>query len=77
MDVRRKAAARRWAQTWSRCASAAVADALSTAALSMDAAEIERACAALGARVLVARDQNKAMDLVRDPLKWIGPSMGD
>ena len=77
VDVRRKAAARRWAQTWSRCASAAVADALSTAALSMDAAEIERACAALGARVLVARDQNKAMDLVRDPLKWIGPSMGD
>ena len=77
VDVRRKAAARRWAQTWSRCASAAVADALSTAALSMDAAEIERACAALGARVLVARDQNKAMDLVRDPLKWIVPSMGD
>ena len=77
VDVRRKTAARRWAQTWSRCASAAVADALSTAALSMDAAEIERACAALGARVLVARDQNKAMDLVRDPLKWIGPSMGD
>ena len=77
VDVRRKAAARRWAQTWSRCASAAVADALSTAALSMDAAEIERACAALGARVLVARDQNKAMDLLRDPLKWIGSSMGD
>ena len=77
VDVRRKMAARRWAQTWSRCKSAAVADALSTAALSMDAAEIERACATLGARVMVARDQNKAMDLVRDPLKWIGPSMGD
>ena len=77
VDVRRKAAARRWAQTWSRCASAAVADALSTAALSMDAAEIERACAALGARVMVARDQGRAMDLLRDPLKWIGPSMGD
>ena len=77
VDVRRKAAARRWAQTWSRCASAAVADALSTAALSMDAAEIERACAELGARVMVARDQGRAMDLLRDPLKWIGPSMGD
>ena len=77
VDVRRKTAARRWAQTWSRAASAAVADALSTAALSMDAAEIERACAALGARVLVARGQGKAMDLVRDPLKWIGPPIGD
>ena len=49
VDVRRKTAARRWAQTWSRAASAAVADALSTAALSMDVAEIERACAMLGA----------------------------
>ena len=77
VDVRRKTAERRWAQTWSRAASAAVADALSTAALSMDAAEIDRACAALGARVLVARGQNKAMDLVRDPLKWIGPPIGD
>ena len=77
VDVRRKTAARRWAQTWSRAASAAVADALSTAALSMEAAEIGRACASLGARVLVARGQNKAMDLVRDPLKWIGPPIGD
>ena len=77
VDVRRRTAARRWAQTWSRAKSAAVADALSTAALSMDVAEIERACAALGARVMVARDQKKAMDLLRDPLKWIGPSMGD
>ena len=77
VDVRRRTAARRWAQTWSRAKSAAVADALSTASLSMDVAEIERACAALGARVMVARDQNKAMDLIRDPLKWIGPSMGD
>ena len=77
VDVRRRTAARRWAQTWSRAKSAAVADALSTAALSMDVAEIERACVALGARVMVARDQKKAMDLLRDPLKWIGPSMGD
>ena len=77
VDVRRRTAARRWAQTWSRAASAAVADALSTAALSMEAAEIGRACASLGARVLVARGQNKAMDLVRDPLKWIGPPIGD
>ena len=76
VDVRRKTAARRWVHTWSRAASAAVADALSTAALSMDAAELERACAKLGARVLVARNQKKAMDLLRDPLKWIGPPIG-
>ncbi len=76
VDVRRKSAARRWAQTWSRAASAAVADALSTAALSMDAAEIERACAKLGARVLVAHNQKKAMDLLRDPLKWFGAPIG-
>ena len=77
VDVRRKTAARRWAQTWSRSASAAVADALSTAALSMDAAEIERACMALKAQVLVAHNQQKMMDLIRDPLKWIGLPIGD
>ena len=77
VDVRRKTDARRWAQTWSRAASAAVADALSTAALSMDVAEIERACAKLEARVLVAHNQKKALDLLRDPLKWIGPPIGD
>ena len=77
VDVRRRTAARRWAQTWSRAKSAAVADALSTAALSMETAEIERACAELGARVMVAHDQKKAMDLFRDPLKWIGSPIGD
>ena len=77
VDVRRKTAARRWAQTWSRAASAAVADALSTAALSMDAPEIARACTALTARVLVAHNQQKMMDLIRDPLKWIGEPIGD
>ena len=75
-DARRRCAACRWAQTWSRTKSAAAADALSTAALAMDAAEIERACRELDADVLVARDQAKAMDLVRDPLKWIAGSMG-
>jgi len=53
-----------------------VADALSTAALSMDAAELERACKVLGAQVLVAHNQKKAMDLVRDPLKWFGSPIG-
>ena len=72
VDVKRKRAARRWAQTWSRAQSAAVSDALSTAALSMDVAELERACKELKARVLVAHNQKKAMDLLRDPLRWIG-----
>lgn len=72
VDVKRKRAARRWAQTWSRAQSAAVSDALSTAALSMDVAELERACKELKARVLIAHDQKKAMDLLRDPLRWIG-----
>ena len=73
VDVRRKTAARRWAHAWSRAASATVADALSTAALSMDADALERACTALDARILVAYNQKKAMDLLRDPLKWFGP----
>lgn len=77
VDVRRKHAAGRWAQAWSRSATATVADALSTAALSLDAAELKRACMALGARVLVAHNQKKAMDLLRDPLKWIGPTIND
>ena len=77
VDVRRRTSARHWAHAWSRATSATVADALSTAALSMDAAEIERACAKLGARVLVARNQKKALDFIRDPLKWIGAPMGD
>ena len=71
VDVKRKRAARRWAQTWSRAQSAAVSDALSAAALSMDVAELERACKELKARVLVAHNQKKAMDLLRDPLRWI------
>lgn len=71
VDVRRRRAARRWAQTWALCpTSAAVADALSTAALALDAAELESACRALGARVLVAREQKPFMDRFRDPLKW-------
>ena len=72
VDVKRKRAARRWAQTWSRAQSAAVSDALATAALSMDVAELERACKELKARVLVVQNQKKAMDLLRDPLRWIG-----
>ena len=72
VDVRRKGAAARWGQTWSRASSAAVADALSTAALALDARELSAACAALDARVLVAREQRPFLDRLRDPLAWFG-----
>ncbi len=77
VDSRKKRAARRWAQTWSRASSATVADALSTAALSMEVTELERACNELNAQVLIAHNQKKAMDLFRDPLKWIGSPIND
>ena len=67
-DVRRGGAAVRWAQSWSRADSAVVADALSTAALSLDSREIRHACRELGAKVLVARHQRCFMDKFRDPL---------
>lgn len=71
VDVRRRCAAARWGQTWAYCGrSAAIADALSTAALALDPREISAACEALDARVLTARDQPLIMDRFRDPLKW-------
>ena len=73
VDVRRKGAARRWAQAWAWCAeSAAVADALSTAALSLSPPELSAAARALGARILVARRQPPILDRLRDPLAWYG-----
>lgn len=72
LDVRRGGPAVRWAQSWSRAATGAVADALSTAALSLDGRELEAACRALDAKILVAREQGPFMDRFRDPLKWHG-----
>ena len=72
VDVRRKTAARRWTQTWSRAESAAVADALSTAALSLSPDELSAAADTLDAAILVARRQKPFMDRFRDPLKWYG-----
>ena len=69
VDPRTGAKAGRWEQSWSRAPSGAVADALSTAALSMTAAAIEYACEALDASVLVARRQSRFMDRLRDPLQ--------
>ncbi len=71
-DVRRGGPATRWAQSWSRVSSGAVADALSTAALSLEARELESACRTLDACVLVARNQRAFVDRLRDPLKWFG-----
>ena len=68
VDPRRGIPARRWEQTWARLGSAAIADALSTAAISMTAREIAAACNALDSMVLVARRQPQAFDRFRDPL---------
>ena len=68
VDVRRRGAASRWAAAWARAKSAAVADALSTAALAMTAAELKAAVDDLGAEVIVARRQPRALDRLRDPL---------
>lgn len=71
VDVRKHGAARRWEQAWAWCArSAAVADALSTAALSLSPRELTAAAKALDARILVARRQPPLLDRLRDPLVW-------
>ena len=72
VDPRTGTPAERWAQSWARASSAAVADALSTAALSLLPDELSAAAAALDAAILVARRQKPFMDRFRDPLKWYG-----
>ena len=73
VDVRRQGAARKWEQAWAWCArSAAVADALSTAALALSPRELAAAARALDARILVARHQPPVLDKFRDPLVWYG-----
>ena len=71
-DPRTGMPAERWGQTWSRAASAAVADALSTAALALSPEELAAAAEALDAAILVARHQKPLWDRFRDPLKWYG-----
>ncbi len=72
LDVRRGGPATRWAQSWARARTGAVADALSTAALALDARELEAACRALEAGALVARAQRPLFDRFRDPLTAFG-----
>lgn len=69
-DVRRSTRKTRWAQSWAIADSGAVADALTTAALSMSPKELRSAADALGARILVASRQSRAMDSIKDPLIW-------
>ena len=72
LDPRTGTPAQRWEQSWARAPSAAVADALSTAALALTPAELTSAATALDAAILVARRQHPFMDRLRDPLKWYG-----
>ena len=69
-DVRRGTRKTRWAQAWAVAPTGAVADALSTAALSLSPEELQAAADTLGARILVARRQPTWRDRLRDPLIW-------
>ena len=71
-DVRRGVKDTRWEQSWAVAPTGAVADALTTAALSLSPKELRSAAAALDARILVARRQPGWMDRFRDPLVWYG-----
>ena len=71
-DVRRGIKETRWEQSWAIAPSGAIADALTTAALSLSPVELRTAADMLNARILVARRQPKWMDRFRDPLTWYG-----
>lgn len=72
LDVRKGTVKTRWAQTWAIAPSGAVADALTTAAMSMSPKELRAAAAALDARILVASRQSRRADILKDPLVWYG-----
>ena len=69
-DVRQAKRETRWAQSWAIAPTGAVADALSTAALSLSPKELQDAADALNARILVARRQPRWRDRFVDPLMW-------
>jgi thiamine biosynthesis lipoprotein ApbE len=71
-DVRRGVRKTRWEQCWATAPTGAVADALTTAAMSLSTDELRFAAEALEARILVARRQPEWMDRFRDPLSWYG-----
>ena len=69
-DVRRGTKETRWAQSWAMAPTGGIADALSTAALSLSPKELQAAADMFGARILVARRQPAWRDRLRDPLIW-------
>lgn len=71
-DVRRGVKDTQWEQSWAVAPSGAIADALTTAALSLSSKELQYAASVLNSRILVARKQSKWMDRFRDPLVWYG-----
>ncbi len=73
VDARRGVAAVLHPAAWSYATSAALSDALSTAALSLSWKEIEGACAAIpGSGVLVVREQAEWKDRFRRPVRVCG-----
>ena len=68
-DVRRGTTETRWLQSWVVAPTGAVADALSTAALSLSPRELQAAATALKAEIIVARRQPAWADRFRDPLR--------
>lgn len=73
VDVRRGVAAARHAATWAYAPTAALSDALATAALGLSWWEIQSACAAIpGSGVMVARAQALWMDRLRKPVRVCG-----
>jgi thiamine biosynthesis lipoprotein len=67
-----RAQADKWAHTWVYSTkSAAIVDALSTAALSLGKDELKLAATTLKSNILIARKQPEFADRFRDPLKWI------
>ncbi len=73
VDVRRGVAAVRHPSAWAYAGRAAVADALSTAALGMRWREIEKSCAQIpGSGVLTVREQSARLDRFRAPFRVCG-----
>ena len=72
IDPRGRRMGTRWGQSWTMAGSAAVADALSTAAMSMSVRQLRTACKELDAGALLARNQPQFLDKVRPPLLPVG-----
>jgi len=73
VDVRHGVAAAQYAATWSYAPTAALSDALSTAALGLSWKEIQAACAAIpGSGVMAIREQAEWLDKFRKPARFCG-----